>query len=425
MKVLFTCMPHGTHLQPLVPLAWALRAAGHEVRVASQPELADAITAAGLTSVPVGTENWFMADPWAPELLGEILGAGGSEYVQNKNWAGPWDHEYLLDLEQVMIPSLFASFNSDTMIDDLVAYARHWEPDLVIWEPLTMAGGVVATVVGCPHVRVVYGADVTIRARQQLLALNEELEPEHREDPTAEWLAAVLDRFGRTYDETVRTGHLTVDVTPPSTRLDTDLPTLDVRYLPYNGKCTVPDWLAEPPRRPRVCLTLGISGELERAEVTLEDIVAGLADLDVEVVATLGKEYQDKLERVPDNTRLFEFVPMHDLLPTCDAVVHHGGVSTRATAEYHGVPQLMLAFGWDTIVKAQRNEDLGAGICLPAEQADVPSIRAAVQRLVDDPRFKAGAQKLRDELLAMPSPAAAVPELERLAARHTEPAGRA
>jgi UDP:flavonoid glycosyltransferase YjiC (YdhE family) len=38
----------------VVAVAWALRAAGHDVRVAAQPDLADAIVQAGLTAVPVG-----------------------------------------------------------------------------------------------------------------------------------------------------------------------------------------------------------------------------------------------------------------------------------------------------------------------------------------------------------------------------------
>jgi len=55
MKVLFTTWAWPSHFFPLVPLAWALRAAGHEVRVASGPELAGTIRASGLPAVSVGT----------------------------------------------------------------------------------------------------------------------------------------------------------------------------------------------------------------------------------------------------------------------------------------------------------------------------------------------------------------------------------
>ncbi|MFE7135996.1 hypothetical protein ACFVIM_34615, partial [Streptomyces sp. NPDC057638] len=57
MRVLFVLYAERTHLYIQVPLARALAAAGHEVRVASQPELADETTRAGLTAVPVGRDH--------------------------------------------------------------------------------------------------------------------------------------------------------------------------------------------------------------------------------------------------------------------------------------------------------------------------------------------------------------------------------
>ncbi|MFD9248094.1 hypothetical protein ACFV0D_40525, partial [Streptomyces sp. NPDC059556] len=54
MRVLFTLFPGAAHLYPVVPLARALLAAGHEVRVASHPELTGAVTAAGLAAVEIG-----------------------------------------------------------------------------------------------------------------------------------------------------------------------------------------------------------------------------------------------------------------------------------------------------------------------------------------------------------------------------------
>ncbi len=54
MRVLFVTLAASPHFFVQAPLAWALRAAGHEVRVASQPDLMDTITAAGLPATPVG-----------------------------------------------------------------------------------------------------------------------------------------------------------------------------------------------------------------------------------------------------------------------------------------------------------------------------------------------------------------------------------
>jgi UDP:flavonoid glycosyltransferase YjiC (YdhE family) len=62
MRVLFVVLPHKSHFFCMVPMAWALSAAGHEVRVASQPDITAAITAAGLNAVPVGVPLNLMTD---------------------------------------------------------------------------------------------------------------------------------------------------------------------------------------------------------------------------------------------------------------------------------------------------------------------------------------------------------------------------
>lgn len=54
MRVLLVPLAASPHFFVQVPLVWALRAAGHEVRVASQPDLMDTVTAAGLPATPVG-----------------------------------------------------------------------------------------------------------------------------------------------------------------------------------------------------------------------------------------------------------------------------------------------------------------------------------------------------------------------------------
>jgi len=52
MRVLFVSLPSIGHLLPLVPLAWAARAAGHEVLVASCGE-AEVVAQAGLHMVDI------------------------------------------------------------------------------------------------------------------------------------------------------------------------------------------------------------------------------------------------------------------------------------------------------------------------------------------------------------------------------------
>ncbi|MBU6533277.1 activator-dependent family glycosyltransferase [Streptomyces sp. NPDC057245] len=418
MKILFVSMPHPTHFHPMLPLAWALRAAGHEVRVAGPPDLTETATGSGMTAVPVGKPGWYRDDTYEPELYARLMGNGASDFLGTFDWAASdarsWSWEGLLGLEKVLVSALYAGINNDPLLDELVAYARHWQPDLVVWEQLTVAGAVAAELLGVPHARFVYGLDFIGRAREAFLRRHDEQPAEHREDPTREWLEETVRRFGGTWTERLRTGGFTIDTSLPSTRLDTTGPVESLRYIPYNGPSVVPDWLREPAGRRRVCLTLGLSNEIENTSTTVADIVAGLADLDVEVVATLHADDAAGLGRLPDNVRLVDFVPLHDLLPTCAAVVHHGGIGSRLTAVHHAVPQLVLGHGYDTMMIARRQEELEAGLALPADSATADAVRDHVTRLLDEPRFAAGAAGMRDELLAQPSPADLVASLEHL-----------
>jgi glycosyltransferase (activator-dependent family) len=422
MKVMFTCFATSTHYHTLVPMAWALRTAGHEVRVVSQPDLAGAITQSGLTAVMAGSASWASSDPWAPELL-ELIYQAGTDHVRYFDFTGrdrrQWTWERLLGLENVMVAALYATMNSESMIDGSVAFARSWQPDLVIAETFTFAGAVAARVTGAAHARMVWGPDIALRARQAFLAQARAQAPEHREDPTAEWLGRTLQRYGCQFDEEILTGQWTIDGTPPSGRLDLGLHTVSVRYVPYNGPALVSDLVCTPPERPRGCLTFGITErETGRPVAALANILEAVAELDAEFIATLDTTQLGLATTVPDNVHLVDFVPLNDLLPTCSAIVHQGGGGTRATAEVHGVPQLILTDGWDSEVKAEHLTRVGAGLSLPMSELTVAELRDNIGRLLSEPSFGQCAERLQREVLAEPSPNDIVPLIEKLTADH-------
>ncbi|RJL31587.1 activator-dependent family glycosyltransferase [Bailinhaonella thermotolerans] len=412
MRVLLTSFALASHYNCLVPLGWALAAAGHEVRVASQPALTDAITASGLTAVPVGT------DPPLDEVRERPGAAMGPPRV-HEDRDEPVTWEQALDFDTVIAPLLLAATNNTAMVDELVAFARRWRPDLVIWEPFTLAGAVAAEACGAAHVRALWGLDVLGSARRAFLELRDRQPRAHWEDPVGEWLALTLGRYSRPFTEEAVTGRLTIDTTmPPSLRLPAGVPVVGMRALPYNGRSVMPGWLAEPPARPRVCFTLGRTGAdfLHDWKLGPAELVAAAAELDVEVVATLDAQQRAALEPLPGNVRVVDFVPMNLLMPTCAVAVHHGGAGTFSAALLNGVPQLMIANTWDCPVKAKRLAAQGAGRYIAPPELDAAGFRAALAALLDDPGPRAAADRLRREMLAEPTPAELVPRLERLVA---------
>ncbi|MFJ7075525.1 activator-dependent family glycosyltransferase [Streptomyces sp. NPDC098781] len=420
MRVLFVTNPEKTIFRYLVPLAWALRTAGHEVRFAAQPDFADTITEAGLTALPVGRnrDQWRLAglDP----DQAEAERAGIPEPYDILEHPEKESLEYLRSGYQVAVRH-WHKMETFPLVSQLVEFARHWQPELVLWEPTAYAGAVAAKAVGAAHGRLLFGIDVFGAVRQRHLELMKEQDgPAGVDDPLREWLASYGRAYGFEFSEDLTTGHFTVDQLPRSLQIDSGLDYERVRFVPYGGKAEVPRWLWEAPKRPRVALTMGLSATevYSGYTISVQDVLSALGDLDIEVVATVAESEQRRLTHVPDNARLVSYVPWHALVPTCDVVIHHAGAATLATTSLTPVPQLALHYHYDQPLLGRLLAATGAGLEIHTSQATGENVRDAVQRLLKDPSFRQGAARLTDEIRALPTPNELVPRLEELTRIH-------
>lgn len=423
MRVLFTSI-EGNHFHQMVPLAWALRTAGHEVLAACNEQLVDTVTQTGLTAVPIQSPTlWERLDDFQKEAISLFNEIGTSK--QDPSTVTWEDH---LSYENMVVPALYQPLNNDAQIDQLVEVARSWRPDLVIWESFSIAGAVVAVATGAAHARLVSGPELALQmvTRGHFLRHRDRQPEPLREDPTAEWLDWTLERLGsdRRFEETMLTGQWVVDTRPGSLRQELDLPTVPMRYVPYNGRCTVPAWLHEPAGRRRVCVTLGTSitredSERFRLTDTLAALFRSLAGLDVEIIAALDPAQRDALPELPGNIRATDFVPLNELAPSCSVIVHHAGYQTKATADLHGVPQVVIVgYEWVSEDMGEEYEKSGATLAVSARDLTAEVLREKILRLLDEPSYAERARELRTEIRAMPTPNEVVPVLEKLTGEH-------
>jgi glycosyltransferase DesVII len=424
VRVLFATPTWHTHLFNLVPLAWALQTAGHEVRVACEPELVATVTQAGLTAVPIGSAEPIrdrarraLTDGSLPATdMGRLVGAVGEAPTAPLGW-----DDLVWLYEKVVVPR--ARITNDTLFDGLVDVARWWRPQLVVWDQVALAGPVAAAAVRAAHVQVSITVGVHAQLRGGFLWAKAQQPADRRTDPLAQWLGSWTEKFGYPYSEALVNGHATIDPFPASLQLLTGRRCLPMRYVPYNSAAVVPGWLAEDPGVPRVVMTMGLSmdGWEELQAMTIEqvqDALDAVADLDIELILTLPPAFRDQLARIPGNTRVVAFTPLSEVLPACSALIHHGGTGTFLNALLAGVPQLLICKGAPDVVQRRAYLDAtGAGLSIAPDEATGPRIRAALQRLLGDPAFRAGGARIRAEMLRQPPPNDLIPELEKLAAR--------
>ncbi|UOZ07153.1 nucleotide disphospho-sugar-binding domain-containing protein [Amycolatopsis sp. WQ 127309] len=400
MKVLFCALPQLTHFYATVPLAWALRTAGHEVRYATSPDFAEAVTDAGLTAVAVGP-----ADAGDDEEIAEEAPSGLPAPYDLAESGADWTDGHA-EAFDAMVTYAFGEFNAP-ILDALVAFARSWQPDLVLWEPFTYAGAFAAAACGAAHGRVLFGTDF-------LGVTHEWIHTHVPDDRLTGWLTSTAASLGVPYTDDLRSGHFTVDQLPSPLRLSSpELEYVPTRYVAYGGPAEVPAWLRETPSRPRIALTLGTSATLEYGGYTVQvtDLLAALSTMDVEVVATVDGP-------VPDNVRAVPYVPLDALAPTCAAAIHHGGFGTLLTFARHGVPQLTLPHDFDAPLLGRKLAAQGAGLTIDPAQASGRRIRWSVEQLLGNKGIRASATALAGEIAAMPSPNDVVARLEELTTKH-------
>jgi glycosyltransferase (activator-dependent family) len=440
MRVMFVVYAAKTHFYNMVPLAWALRAAGHEVCVATQPDIVDAVVATGLTVAAVGDEAEDVEPAEAADRGDHVTSAGTWQSInagmtETRPEELTW--EYVLGAFTIGCTLHYEHLTGGrSMMDGLVEFARSWEPDLVVWDALSYAGPVAARAVGAAHARILFGLDYIGQMYTRYAALLAEQPAERRDDPVGDWITSRLSRFGCEFDQDsaleareMMTGQWTIDPTPPWMRFPVDLPYQSMRYVPFNGPATVPDWINGEAHRRRICLTLGMTARenLGGDLFAIDELIEALASLDVELIATLDSAQLDAVGPLPDNVRAVDFVPLNELLPTCSVIIHHGGFGTLGNAMAHGVCNLIVPGRyWDEIGFGELLEARGAGLYIDPYRLSGEALKsklptevflAKVSTLLDDPTYASGAGRLRDELLAVPAPHDIVPELEELTTR--------
>jgi UDP:flavonoid glycosyltransferase YjiC (YdhE family) len=372
MRVLLVASPLVGHVLPLVPLATALRAAGHEtllataadgLRAGRDADLEVRDVAPGFDLRPVFLRTALRRPRLA---VREVRGRAGTD----------------------MVGHLFAAVFA-RMADGVVALADEWSPDLVVHEPLAAAGALAA-------------------ARRQVASVTVDaslFDPRALLHATLTAAEPVARRFGGTAfpdpAESLMTG-------PPSVvgaRWGRPM-----RHVPVvTGDGAAPDDLTRRGDQPRILVTRSTVDAPLRDHL-MTGVVAAAASADLDVVL-VRPDRRVTARPLPGNVRTADWLPFPAVFPAADGVVHHGGAGTLLTALAAGLPQLVAPGAGDRTVHAELVAARGAGLAVPAKRIT----RADLERLVHDRSLRAAAQEVAAEIAVMPSPRDLVPVLEQLA----------
>ncbi len=367
--MLFTFIGGFGHYQPLVAVARAAQCSGHTVAVAGSGNLQSTIRQDGFDAFPTSDPR---VGPPPPEPLVKVdLNETERELREN-----------------------FARRGARRHAAALIELAREWQPDVMVRDEVDFGAAIAAERLAIPCV------SVLVLASGGLL----------RKSVVAEPLHALRNEYGLPADPDLAMldGGLVLSPFAPSFR-GPDAPS------PAHAFSFRPGAIAEPHHestRPTVYSTLGTIfaiPELHRR------IIDGLRRLPVDVVVTVGQDVDPaSLGPQPEHVRIERFIPQDEVLPRCNLVVSHGGSGSVMGALAHGLPSVLLPLGADQPYNTRRCVALGVGLELEPVTVTAETIRATVGDMLADDRYRRAAERMRDEINAMPGPEATIPLLEAL-----------
>lgn len=383
MRVLFSSTWGYGHVFPMVPLAQACLATGHDVLWVSNEPARSLVEAAQIPFAPAG------------------LSTQGVRDAEQRNRS----HVQRLapqDRAAFAFPHLFGAWAAPAMTADLLPLASAWQPDVLVHEAAELASPLVGAVLGVPSLTHSFGGAVPPQFLTEAGQRLEHLWSEHGQS---------LPPYGGCLQSVY------LDICPPSVQ-PIDLSHIPVRQAvkPVSWTGPVPALLPpylQPDDRPLVYLTLGTVNN--RAPV-LGTAMEMLGALPVRVLAAIGPDGDpDAFGPQPPNVAVERWVPQSRVLEHCDAVVSHAGSGTFLSALALGLPQLCLPQAADQFRNSAAGVRRGAALALNPDEATGEDIATSVLRLLREASFRAAAGDVATEVAAMPAPADVVGMLAALA----------
>ncbi|MEO8657040.1 MAG: nucleotide disphospho-sugar-binding domain-containing protein [Bryobacteraceae bacterium] len=423
-KFLFTVLPLPGHLFPQISIAHALRERGHECAFYTGSRGGKVLQGEGFLHFPF--------QHFSEENLYKTLFSGNRGGMSLTGWRqySKMLRDWLLGTipgQIADIEPLLTSWKPDVIVTDVSV----WGPILVLWEKTGIPVALSSFVPGCmvpgpdappfglglPRPR-----DFRTRLISQVVRISQDmLAGGFRREVTDIRRAHGLAPIHTSVPEF--TGKLPLHLVRGTAEFDYDRHDLppSVHYVgacewnspQHEGPAT---WLDELPKdRPWVHVS---EGTVHVGKPFLMTAAAeGLANRGMEVIMSTGGDRQPEemgLGNLAANIHLVRWVSHSELMPKTAAMVTTGGAGTVLAALVAGVPLVITPTEWDKPEIAQRVVEFGAGLRIEPRKCTPTVLRAAVERLLNEPSFRKQAQKLAELFRNAGGPDYAASLLEKL-----------
>lgn len=378
-RFLFVVPPLAAHANPAAAVSRALAGRGHEVAW-------------------VGSERYFrpLVGPDAT-----VFGTGLRPYRGQRDRGlravrSLWD-DFVVPFNAAVAPGVETA-------------AEEYRPDVVVADQHAIAGGLVAQRRGLRWASLAPTQMESARPFRDLPRVEQWIDSR---------LAAAAEKIlgAAPWHDPRFSPHLVIDFTTPeltgrqdpSARLAPVGPAVGTRPV-------VPDfpWSALDPGRRLVLVTIGtvatdLGREFFARVIRALEPLAGRVQAVVNTAPALVPDPPPYVLVVPK-------APILDLLPRVDAMICHGGMSTTCEALLNGVPLVVAPIKYDHPIVAGQIVAAGAGQRRHFHRATAGQFTESLETVLDDPAYRAAAERIGASFTAAGGAEAAAGRLEQLAA---------
>jgi len=402
MHLGLVCPELSGHLNPITTLGRELKRRGHRVTVISRPDGRRKAESSGLGFAPIGAKDFPEGSMKAASAeLGHLSGLGAIRFTAELLRRG-----------------------AAAILEDAPAVIEQEKIEALVVDQVAQAGGTVGDRLGLPHVTVCDALAMNHDPDVPPGVLPWRFRPDSLGrvrnsfgDAFLRWLARpVVNEIDR-YRERHGLGRLEGGISASSGLAQIaqqpaffDFPR---RALPDCFHYTGPwhdegsaDEIAFPweklDGRPLIYASMGTLQN--RLEFIFQTIAAACEGLEAQLVISLGSRDQDAaaLAKTFAGTPIVvSFAPQLALLQRASLSITHAGLNTALESLGHGLPMVAIPITNDQPGVASRLDWLGVAEVVQPRKLSVARLRAAIEKVLGDPRYRENASRRQEEIRRM------------------------
>lgn len=394
-KALFFNVPAHGHINPSLPLVAELTRRGHQI-------------------------TYFTTEAYRAK----VEAAGAKVHIYNRIQDDYFDPLTSSDLFHPQIVACELLKTTEAILPDLLETARTAKPDYILFDCMCPWGYFVAQALHVPNVASFSLLPPILRA-----FLNK--------NTLSFMLPMVFRDFGKALEANRRSQALGKKYQVPplsqtnimSAEGDLSISYSSAEYVPYSEEASksfrfVGRTLEEEPNvdpaifepvgeRPLVYVSMGTA--FNQNQKVMETLLAAFGGRNEFFMITTGRRFDlEAFGPLPENIRLYHWLPQIAILKHAALFVSHGGLNSVHDGLYFGVPLLLCPQQEEQTLNAHRVVELGAGLMLRKKTFTVENLRQSANQLLTAPRFRQNSQKIGETFRTAGGMSKAVDEIETL-----------